>query len=139
MPLILSHPCHSGPPCCSQTELFIQAMLGGVSGSQGHPVLQLLLGVCFSSRISGICLGWGKGEGKVDSSLGLCSRGMNGVCYIATVDIQAVSVCTAWQQAAHLFCSRAILLHQIGCDFSRVCLFICLSVCMISQKVTDVF
>lgn len=51
----------SAPPLCSLTELFIQAMLGGVSCSQGHPVLQLLPSVCFSSRFQGIYLGWGYG------------------------------------------------------------------------------
>ena len=49
----------SAPRLCSLTELFVQAILGGVSCSQGHPVLQLLQSVCFSSTFQGICLGWG--------------------------------------------------------------------------------
>lgn len=57
--LSLSSACSLLHPSCSLTQLFIQAMLGGVSCSQGHPVLQLLPSVCFSSRFQGIYLGWG--------------------------------------------------------------------------------
>lgn len=55
----------SAPPLCSLTELFIQAMLGGVSCSQGHPVLQLHPSVCFSSRFQGIL-----------SEMGICLRAL---------------------------------------------------------------
>lgn len=65
--LSLCQPCM--PCACSPlhpyslTGLFTQAMLGGVSCSQGHPVLQLSWSVCFSSTCQGICLGWGYGCG----------------------------------------------------------------------------
>ena len=52
-------PCSRLHPLRPLTWMFSQASLGGVSCSQGHPVLQLLPSVCFSCRFQGICLGGG--------------------------------------------------------------------------------
>lgn len=59
-PLLLSLPAHylhPTPALCSLTELFVQAMLGGVSCSEGHPVWKLIPHVTFFYRR--IDLNWG--------------------------------------------------------------------------------